>query len=72
MVKFRFTVSTGGVGCAEEEILTLDDIGLNESEWSAMTEDEQMQYLDQEWQYWSEERIDGGPEIIKPDESGEG
>ena len=71
MLKFKFTLSIGIVGARQEEELGLCDIGYIEEEWFAMTGDAKKKALEEAWQDWSNNYIDGGWTEIEAVQNGD-
>ncbi len=65
MTSYQFTLTIGYPGATHEEEMTIEEMDFNEVEWEELTEDEREKVLQENWEAWSSNFIEGGWEITQ-------
>jgi hypothetical protein len=56
--KVRFSLGIGIANAEQEEVFTLDQLGISDEDYE--TEEELQALLEEEWNRWKNEYVDGG------------
>jgi len=56
--KVKFSLSIGIANADQEEVFTLDQLGIYDDDYE--TEEELLALLEEEWNRWKNEYVDGG------------
>ena len=65
MTKYKLTLFIGIHNACQEDYITIEEMGFTEQEWNALTDENKNEILQENWNDWSNNFIDGGWELVE-------